>query len=135
VPAFDSPAADAIDEAAPSEAILDPFSVYRKGEELLRQACVSHCHLWFYRDAMDATLAASEWAAALHFANALEAYVREEPLPWATLFVARTRALVAAGRDGADSSTAAELQRLHEEARRAHLGSALPAIDAALARA
>jgi len=107
----------------------------KEGEELLRQACVSHCHLWFYRDAMDATLAASEWAAALHFANALEAYVREEPLPWATLFVARTRALVAAGRDGADSSTAAELQRLHEEARRAHLGSALPAIDAALARA
>jgi hypothetical protein len=37
VPAFDSPAADAIDEAAPPEAILDPFSVYRKGEELLRR--------------------------------------------------------------------------------------------------
>ena len=37
VPAFDSPAADAIDETAPPEAILDPFSVYRKGEELLRR--------------------------------------------------------------------------------------------------
>jgi len=37
VPAFDSPAADAIDQAALPEAILDPFSVYRKGEELLRR--------------------------------------------------------------------------------------------------
>jgi hypothetical protein len=37
VAVFDSPAADAIDEAAPPEAILDPFSVYRKGEELLRR--------------------------------------------------------------------------------------------------
>ena len=37
VAAFDSPAADAIDQAALPEAILDPFSVYRKGEELLRR--------------------------------------------------------------------------------------------------
>jgi len=37
VAAFDSPAADEIDEAVPREAILDPFSVYRKGEELLRR--------------------------------------------------------------------------------------------------
>ena len=37
IAAFDSPAADAIDQAALPEAILDPFSVYRKGEELLRR--------------------------------------------------------------------------------------------------
>ena len=37
VAAFDSPAADAIDQVALPEAILDPFSVYRKGEELLRR--------------------------------------------------------------------------------------------------
>src|SRR5262249_28763171 len=97
--------------------------------------CVSHCHLWFYRDAMDATLANREWDAALRLAAALESYVQDEPLPWATLVVARTRALVVAGRDGIDPDTAAELQRLHEEARRARLGSALPALEGALARA
>jgi len=37
IAAFDSPAADAIDQAALPEAILDPFSVYRKGEALLRR--------------------------------------------------------------------------------------------------
>ena len=37
VAAFDSPATDEIDQAALPEAILDPFSVYRKGEELLRR--------------------------------------------------------------------------------------------------
>jgi hypothetical protein len=83
---------------------------------------------------MDATLANREWDAALHLADALESYVRDEPLPWATLVVARTRALVVAGRDGIDPATVAELHRLHEEARKARLGSALPAMEAALSR-
>jgi hypothetical protein len=37
VPAFDSPAPDPINVVEPTTAILDPFSVYRKGEHLLRR--------------------------------------------------------------------------------------------------
>jgi hypothetical protein len=45
-PAFESPAPDRIDAPGP-EAILDPFSVYRKGEELLRRqlAALAPWHL------------------------------------------------------------------------------------------
>jgi hypothetical protein len=37
VPAYDGPAPDTIDRPAPAESVLDPFSVYRKGEDLLRR--------------------------------------------------------------------------------------------------
>jgi hypothetical protein len=45
-PAFDSPAPDRIQAPVP-QAVLDPFSVYRKGEELLRRqlAALSPWHL------------------------------------------------------------------------------------------
>lgn len=36
-PAFDGPAPDSIPQRPPVESILNPFSVYRKGEELLRR--------------------------------------------------------------------------------------------------
>jgi hypothetical protein len=46
-PAFDRPAPDAIEPPRPGESILDPFSVYRKGEALLRRqlAALSEWHL------------------------------------------------------------------------------------------
>ncbi len=37
VPAFDGPAPDTIEKPAPAESVLDPFSVYQKGEDLLRR--------------------------------------------------------------------------------------------------
>jgi hypothetical protein len=37
VPAYDGPAPDTIDRPTPAESVLDPFSVYRKGEDLLRR--------------------------------------------------------------------------------------------------
>lgn len=46
-PHFDAPAPPLITEAAPAESILNPFSVYRKGESLLRRqlAALSVWHL------------------------------------------------------------------------------------------
>jgi hypothetical protein len=48
VPAFDGPAPDAVEASRPSAAsILDPFSVYRKGESVLRRqlGALSDWHL------------------------------------------------------------------------------------------
>ena len=103
-----------------------------QGEALLREPCVSHCHLWFYWNAIDATLAAGEWNAALRYAAALEEYVRGEPLPWANLLVSRGRALATAGMDGPSDPALSALRRLREQLSQTGLGSAVPAIDAVL---
>jgi hypothetical protein len=87
----------------------------------------------FYRDAIDACLARGKWSEALRYADALEDYVRPEPLPWASLLVARGRALATVGQRGPNALTLSELRRLREEAQHAGPGSALPALDAALA--
>jgi class 3 adenylate cyclase/tetratricopeptide (TPR) repeat protein len=105
-----------------------------QGEALLCQPCVSHCHLWFYWHAIEATLEAGEWGAAARYADALEDYVRGEPLPWARLLAARGRALAAAGGCGPSGQVLSELSRLREQASLARLGWALPAIDAAIAK-
>ena len=107
----------------------------QEGEALLRGNCVGHCYYWFYRDALDASLKGGDWDEAERYADALEAYSRPEPLPWAQLMAARARALAAVGRLGLDAAKRVELERLRDEARQAGLGSALPAIDAALAAA
>ena len=46
-PAFDGPAPDALPEPPVTESVLNPFSVYRKGEALLRRqlAAMSNWHL------------------------------------------------------------------------------------------
>ncbi|HYM03125.1 MAG TPA: adenylate/guanylate cyclase domain-containing protein [Stellaceae bacterium] len=81
-----------------------------EGEELLRLGAVGHNHLWFYRDAMAATLAAGEWQAAMRYADALENYTRAEPLPWSDRVIAETRAqATAALRAAADISAGARL--------------------------
>ena len=52
-----------------------------EGEEILRQDCVGHNYLWFYRDAMEVSLEDADWDGARRYAAALEAYTRPEPLP------------------------------------------------------
>ena len=103
-----------------------------QGEALLREPCVSHCHLWFYWSAIDASLAAGEWDMAVRYADALEDYVQAEPLPWAYLVSARGRALAAVGKG--DTGNQGQLTRLREQASTGGFGWAVPAIDAALTR-
>jgi tetratricopeptide (TPR) repeat protein len=103
-----------------------------EGECLLVAGCVSHNHFWFYRDAMEAALAAGDWDEVDRYAASLEAYTRPEPLPWTDFFVARGRALAAFGRGRADATPSAALIRLRDEGQRLGLVTALPAIEAAL---
>lgn len=69
-----------------------------EGEALLARGCVSHNHLEFRLLATEVSLRAGDRDGALHHAQALEAYTRQEPLPWADLVIARARARTASDR-------------------------------------
>ena len=64
----------------------------REGEALLQQPCLSHCRLWFYRDAIDACMAAAQWDLGARYAAELEAFTGDEPPPWVASIVGRFRA-------------------------------------------
>ena len=103
-----------------------------RGEAMLDAGSLSHNHLWFRRDAIDASLAAREWDEALRHAAALERYAAAEPLPWSDFFVARARALADAGRGRPDP---AALGALRDRGVSLQLSGGLPALDAAIASA
>lgn len=104
-----------------------------QGEAVLRTPCISHCHLHFRRHAIDACLAHREWDEALRHARALESYVSDQPLPWATLVIDRARLLAARGRGACDDGVRDGLRQVREEAARLGMLSLLPAVDEALA--
>ena len=103
-----------------------------EGERLLGPDCVSHCHLWFYRLAMDASLKCADWEGLEHYASALEAFTKIEPLPWSDFFIARARILVAHERNKHDEATRQGLERLRKQAERARFVVAKRALDQAL---
>jgi class 3 adenylate cyclase/tetratricopeptide (TPR) repeat protein len=104
-----------------------------EGEALLAAGSISHNHLHFRRDAIDACLDAGDWSGAELHSSALETYTREEPLPWSEFFGARGRALAACGRGRRDAALVVELARLMEEGKRLAFKLSLPALELALA--
>jgi hypothetical protein len=92
-------------------------------------------HLWFDRDAIEACVDASDGDRALHYADALDAFVSGEPLPWALLISERGRALVDHARGGDKPAAALRLQQVRDATAAAGLNWALEAIDAALGSA
>jgi hypothetical protein len=106
-----------------------------EGEALLAAGSISHNHLLFRRDAIDACLDAGDWRGAELHSTALETYTLEEPLPWSDFFVARGRALAACGRGRRDTALVAELARLREEGKRLAFRLSLAAVEVALAGA
>jgi tetratricopeptide (TPR) repeat protein len=103
-----------------------------EGEALLAAGSVSHNYLFFCQAAIEAALAASEWAAAERYAGALEDYTRHEPLPWADFIIARGRALAAWGRGERNPVAAKRLIALRDQAARAGLAGPVAAIETAL---
>ena len=90
---------------------------------------------------MDISLQSGEFSQAEGYAADLEAFTRDEPLPWSDFYMARTRALAALamlengeGGSGDGNALAETLQGLHEEGQRVGLLNALPALEAALER-
>jgi class 3 adenylate cyclase/tetratricopeptide (TPR) repeat protein len=103
-----------------------------EGETALAEGCVSHNYFWFYRFAMDSLLSVSDWEGVERYAGLLEDYTRDEPLPSTDFFIARGRALAAFGRGKREAAIVGEVQRLRDEASRAGIGCALPALEEAL---
>jgi tetratricopeptide (TPR) repeat protein len=102
------------------------------GEALLREYSIAHCHIWFSRDAIQASLDSGAWSEAERYAAALEEFTRREPLPWTDFAVAVARALAAAGRGNPDR---AALLACRDEALALQDTVFMPALEAALARA
>jgi len=109
-------------------------AVLSEALELLQNGLLSHNHLIFYRDAMEVSIARSEWIAAQDFADKLEDYTRDQPLPWSDFFIARARVLAnVESRDDVEQIKQ-EVERVRGEARARKLTVALPALDQALAK-
>jgi hypothetical protein len=101
-----------------------------EGEALLATGAVSHNYLFFSRHAMDACIAARDWAGARHYAALMERSMAAEPFPMSDFLVARARAIAAAGEGHKD---AAQLRALIDQARAAKWQAVIPALEAALA--
>lgn len=86
---------------APSEA--ERKAALAEGAELItNENPIAHNALWFYRDAIEATLDMGDWDAAEACCDTYAAYTAAEPLPWTDFFIARGRALAALGRNSND---------------------------------
>ncbi len=106
-----------------------------KGEALLQSGCVGHNHLWFYRNAIEAALEIEDWDRAERYAGALQAYTRDDPLPWADYYVTWGRQLAAHGRGSGGPPVRDALEQLRVEARRIGMKAPLPKLENALATA
>jgi class 3 adenylate cyclase/tetratricopeptide (TPR) repeat protein len=106
------------------------FDLLDEGEALLHAGCLAHNTLWFYRDAIEASLDAAAWDRAERYADELELFTSPEPLQWADFFIDRGRALVAWGRGQRTAAIGSEFGRLHGEAVRVGLRMVLPAFPA-----
>ncbi|HEX5648450.1 MAG TPA: AAA family ATPase [Steroidobacteraceae bacterium] len=80
-----------------------------EGERLLARGCVSHNYLEFHHYAMELCGRWQDWDELRRHADALEAYTREEPLPWVQVIVGAHRAIAEAGSTpGAGAARAVE---------------------------
>jgi class 3 adenylate cyclase/tetratricopeptide (TPR) repeat protein len=118
----------ALDPGAEREAIM------REAEAMLAAGAVGHNHLWYYRDAIEVKLEERDWTAAEHYAELLAEFTGAEPLAWSDLFIFRGRALAAYGRNPEDAKTWERLRELRDRAVEYHIRTALPALEAALAK-
>ncbi len=119
-----------------SRVVEDPrerAALLAEGAEMLKRGAVSHNHLWYHRDAIEAFLVAGDSEAVMRHVVALEEYARAEPLPWSDLFAARGRALAARLATGGESGWRDELARIRSALVSAGFRPFLPAVEAALA--
>jgi hypothetical protein len=68
-----------------------------EGERLLARGCVSHNYLEFHHYAMELCGRWQDWDEVRRHADALEAYTKQEPLPWVQVIAGAHRALAEAG--------------------------------------
>jgi class 3 adenylate cyclase/tetratricopeptide (TPR) repeat protein len=108
-------------------------SALHEGEAIIREGSMTHGSLWFYRDAIEASLSNGEWDYAEHYAKALEDYTLMESTPWSDFYIERARTLAAIGRGRRDGEQMDRLRKSRDEAVRLKLRPAILALDEALA--
>ncbi|WP_181969726.1 adenylate/guanylate cyclase domain-containing protein [Paraburkholderia sp. DHOC27] len=119
-----------------ARAATDPIERARAlhdGEALLVHPCLARSVLRFHVSAIEACIDAAEWDSVLRYCASLETFTHDEPFPWAMLLIERARALreLAVGQDRLMATQ--RLQRVRQDIADAQFGSALGAIDSALA--
>jgi len=105
----------------------------REGERVLEAGCISFNYYYFNLTGMELSLQEGELDQALQFASRMEQAFIAEPVPLVQFTVAQGRARVAVRRGADDPSTLAELERLQQDAIRAHLKFMQTPIDEAIA--
>jgi tetratricopeptide (TPR) repeat protein len=83
-----------------------------EAEALLAGGAVGHSPIGYHRIGIDDTLARGEWERMRAHAAALEAYTRDEPLPYTDFLIARGRVLATLGENPGDAAAQASLARL-----------------------
>lgn len=106
-----------------------------EAERLLDAGAVSHNYFSFYLDASDGCFDHGEWERMEHYANRLEDYTREEPLPWSDFVISRARTLAEWGRGNRSPETCARLHRLLDQANETVFRSPIDRMESALASA
>ena len=87
-----------------------------EAEAVLLQGGVFHSHVSYRRYGIEDALERGEHDDALRHAAALEAYTRDEPLPYTDLLVRRARALVTLARAPGNASARAAVSAVQQEA-------------------
>lgn len=67
------------------------------GTDIIAEGCVGHSHLHFYPDAAAVMLLRQDWEAAEGYADGLQRFTSEEPLPMVDLTIRQTRLLAESG--------------------------------------
>ncbi len=113
----------------------DRLEALRQGAAILGDGSASHNHSRFYRDAIEVCLRERLWDLADSYAGKMEHYFGANSSPWSNFFIARGRALAAAGRQGVDRAEAAQLRRLRDYAGSHGILASLPSFEEVLADA
>ena len=108
------------------------YQAFAEAEETLKEDCVGHNYLWFYRDAIDVCLRLEDWDNLEKYARAAEDYTQDEPLPWMDILIARGRGLSAFHQNPKDQKALKNLADIKSKLLAAKFISILPAIDEAL---
>ncbi|MEO5881842.1 MAG: adenylate/guanylate cyclase domain-containing protein, partial [Caldimonas sp.] len=104
-----------------------------EGERVLALGSVSHNHIQLRELAIEVLLEIGDWDGVDENCERIRAYTAAEPLPTCDFLIARGRTLARFGRGERGAELRATLAELHQQATRAELHAALPAIETALA--
>jgi len=115
----------ALDDKNESLEILD------EGQKILDKGCVGHNYIDFYSNAMEVAWMHKDWDLIETYADALEDYIKPEPLPQAEYYIKRGRALASHERTPS-VETAQELQRIKQMAEEHGLLASIAPIEQAL---